>query len=286
MGSSRRDLFRQLAGQATRRRPRSLAVGPAPVQRPLGAFDLRRLADRHGLAAVADDVVALSRATVRLVPTDASPEGASRLFPAPDDAVADDVLEIATLRGDVLAAVGLALPLGAATLSLSLRLPESVGEHEPGPLVCGPALAVVGPPAVHEEDGVPPELTLPRVWSAPVQALDLDEAATVSWELLRAAMATAQGTSPPDEAASAVHRVLGYPDERRGLMPALCAERSGASPEQEGGAPEHWRLLLQASTAGLATVPSALTDRERVYFWIADGALARGDLSSIVAIAQ
>jgi hypothetical protein len=79
------------------------------------------------------------------------------------------------------------------------------------------------------------ELTLPRVWAAPAQALGLSDAEMLGWEELRARLAELQGVerTAPDH----VMRLLGYPEDRTGDMPALCGE--GA-----------WRLLLQLPAGG------------------------------------
>ncbi len=69
-----------------------------------------------------------------------------------------------------------------------------------------------------------PELMLPRPWSPAVEALGLLRAEQDSWQELRTRLAAAQGV-PLGESAPphiAIHRLGGFPDERRGDMPLIC----------------------------------------------------------------
>jgi len=142
------------------------------------------------------------------------------------------------------------------------------------------------------------ELMLPRQWAAPVQALGLDDAETSAWGALRDRLATRQGTAA--ESASidllALHRVLGWPDERSGEMPLACAllargaqlDRTTALSfhPQAGAAAEEasaWRLLLQLSNDDELGWQWAGRPRARLYVWIHEERLAVGDLSAVRA---
>jgi hypothetical protein len=143
------------------------------------------------------------------------------------------------------------------------------------------------------------ELQLPRVWSTPVQALDLDPGEHEAWQRLRELLAERQGVELHDETweLQAIHRVLGYPDERNGDMPLMCellarghelgddppfAHPRAAEAEPHAG---RWRLLLQL------TIDDDLGwswggGRERLYLWIDEQQLANGDFAHVRAIAQ
>jgi hypothetical protein len=103
-----------------------------------------------------------------------------------------------------------------------------------------------------------PQLLLPRVWSEPVQAMGLREDEHDGYVRLRDRLAERQGVEIEHGggAARAYHRLLGYPDETTGTMPADCAAAAG-----EGD----WRLLAQVSVGS----------SKRVYVWIADDGFER-----------
>lgn len=142
------------------------------------------------------------------------------------------------------------------------------------------------------------ELSIPRVWSAPVAALELDEAEQRAWQELRVWLAERQGVELFDQVDGrlAVDRLFGYPDERTGGMPLLCELLAQGVPvDGEPGAhpmaPTYeplagrWRLLLQLSASPALIWPWA-SRYERVYFWIDRERLEAGDLSEVVAVAQ
>jgi hypothetical protein len=117
-----------------------------------------------------------------------------------------------------------------------------------------------------------PELTLPRVWAAPVEDLSLDETERDAYTELRWRLAEAQGLDGDDGGGVhlSYHRLLGYPNETTGLMPAACAVAIASDPEH---AHRHWRLLAQIS----------LAESYRLYFWTRSSALERGELEPVVA---
>jgi hypothetical protein len=222
----RRAFFRSLGGA---RRDEAAPLGPAarPAARLASADELSELAGECGLRL--DHVHALARVSVRLTPV----RERTSSFLGGDAEVALDLAEVARV---------------AAT-----ALPES------GTLWCYADRVVVrDQPA---QGSVPlslsSELTLPRVWAAPAQALGLSDAEMLGWEELRARLAQLQGVErkAPDH----VMRLLGYPEDRTGDMPALCGE--GA-----------WRLLLQLPADG---------DRRR-FVWV-PGAC---DLSRAIAFVR
>ena len=95
------------------------------------------------------------------------------------------------------------------------------------------------------------QLVLPRVWSEPVQALDLSSDEHDAYVRLRDRLAVRQGVEIEHGGGAEVayHRVLGYPDETTGTMPADCALVDGDGP---------WRLLLQVSAG----------PTKRIYVWV------------------
>src|SRR3954469_13075058 len=199
----RRAFLRSLGGAL-----REEAAARPPAARParLATLDeLDRLTGECGLRL--DDVRALVRTSVRLTPADER----TGSFLGGDAEVALDLAEVARV----------------AATGLPLR----------GTLWCYADRVVVSDrPA---QGSVPlslsAELTLPRVWAAPAQALGLSDAEMLGWEELRARLAELQGVErkAPDH----VMRLLGYPEDRTGDMPALGGD--GA-----------WRLLLQLPAGG------------------------------------
>jgi Domain of unknown function (DUF1963) len=138
----------------------------------------------------------------------------------------------------------------------------------------------IAPPLGAESFHVSLELTLPRPWSTVVAPLELSRVEQDSWQELRTRLAEAQGV-PLGESApprAAIHRIGGYPDERRGDMPLTCELRllgvnlEGRPPATHplAGALEgetgNWRLLAQLGTdddLGWSWGPSY----QRLYVW-------------------
>ncbi len=143
------------------------------------------------------------------------------------------------------------------------------------------------------------ELVLPRVWSASVQALGLDEAGQDGWKGLRERLAALQHTDLPGEIddGRVIHRVLGYPDERTGTMPDACELMDRGIDPRDRSPSEHppasnssldsgrWRMLLQLSSDELPGWDWGSRD-ERLYAWIDRAALACGDLSCVHTIVR
>ena len=138
------------------------------------------------------------------------------------------------------------------------------------------------------------ELTLPRVWAAAVQALDLDEAEHDGYVRLRERIAELQGVTALGAGGHGVadHRLLGYPTETSGSMPRLCEMAArGLDPgepvadvtEDAAAASERWRLLLQVTNDPRAGI-SLGEDVERAYIWIAQEDLVAQDLSRVWVI--
>jgi hypothetical protein len=139
------------------------------------------------------------------------------------------------------------------------------------------------------------ELTLPRVWAAPVQALGLDPIEHDGYLKLRRRIATIQDVELDDGFGRpiAYHRVLGYPNETGGLMPVTCElTASGrdaidldAADDDVGVRARRWRMLAQL-TAGAEGPWNLGGEAGRLYLWITDEDLRAGDFSRVRAIAQ
>jgi hypothetical protein len=133
-------------------------------------------------------------------------------------------------------------------------------------------VAVDGPasPRIRRPGDAAAELVIPRVFSAPVEALELTDDERVAWEALRARLASIQGTELTDRVpVKIVHRIFGYPDHTGGDMPRVC-ERCAAGHDFVGG---HYELEQRAARWELLAQFSA--DPElgwcwpgRVYYWI------------------
>ena len=140
-----------------------------------------------------------------------------------------------------------------------------------------------GAPTVGERSrravALTPELTLPRQWYATVGELELDLSEAAAWERTRSRLAELQGSTLFDHHDETVvlHRLLGYPDERRGAMADLCAGPADA---------DAWRLLLQVTLADAPTAARWRDDRERLYLWIRGPEFTRGGLAGVRAFLQ
>jgi hypothetical protein len=113
------------------------------------------------------------------------------------------------------------------------------------------------------------ELVIPRVWAATVEALELTEDERAAWELLRAHLASIQGTELTDQVpVDIVHRIFGYPDHTVGDMPRVC-EACSSGDDFVGG-----RYELEHQAARWELLAQFCPDPElgwswpgRVYFW-------------------
>lgn len=96
-------------------------------------------------------------------------------------------------------------------------------------------------------------LVLPRVWSDPVQELELDPDEHYAYIRVRDRLSECQGVEVERDGGEelAYHRLLGYPDETTGAMPEDCAAAAGDG---------DWHLLAQLSVGAT----------ERIYVWVAD----------------
>ncbi len=295
-----------------------------PVARPCTEEDLMRVAADAGLIRHVEAAVALAARSVRLVPGEGAPPAGSRsrFGGAPDlpaggiwpnwDAeplsfVAQvDLAEAHALGlGPLLPDAGLLLvfsaldrtPSGVSPLDRdSTRVlwvaEEQVPASTPEPI--GPSV-----PERPRELRLSSELLLPRVWTAQVQALGLDDDEQSAWEQARADLAELQEITAWEAGweLRSTHRLLGHPEETRGDMP-LAVELAArgidvgygapaAHPEARrvGRAPERWRMLLQL------TVDDELgwrfgSNRERLYVWGVEDELSAGVLSLSRAIAR
>jgi hypothetical protein len=97
------------------------------------------------------------------------------------------------------------------------------------------------------------QLQLPRVWSDPVQELELEPDEHYAYIRMRDQLSERQGVEVERDGGAdlAYHRLLGWPDETSEAMPADCVAAAGDG---------DWRLLVQLSVGAA----------ERVYVWVAD----------------
>jgi hypothetical protein len=271
-------------------------ISATPVQEIMTVDELLRMADELGLADHRESLQALARASVRLVPgAPGAVAGRSRLG---QELVQIDLAELTSLG------VRSGLPLdGVLRFQCDMwdqaaRWGRAHVVHVPEPdeQISSSTAAASTPSPSRLQLSV--ELSLPRVWSAPVEALGLDESQQESWQQLRLWLAGRQGVELFDDVDGVLvaHRLFGYPDERTGEMPLLC-ELLGAELEVDDHPLAHplatrlaplagrWRLLLQVSAADGLIWPWSRR-YERLYFWIDEHRLEVGDLSDVVVVAQ
>ncbi len=263
----------------------------APALRCATLEELLVYAEAEGLTGRRDAVAALARPSVRLTP--AGPDDDVDAWLGGTDVVLDEppswggglLTHLAQIDLGAPALAGLPLA-GAGQLLLfwdTVRAPSGL---QPGAEEAARAV-VVEVPQFPPDGGEPmrltAELTLPRVWSAPVQALGLDDDEHEGYVRLRRRLAEVQGVETEDGAGAAVayHRLFGYPNETTGTMPAACeltdrgldADAPGLDAEVDAAA-GRWQLLAQLSLGASG----------RVYFWIDADDLAAGDLTRIRVI--
>jgi hypothetical protein len=245
---------------------------PVPAPSRCASLDeAAALADEVGLGSHQDTVLAACRWSLRLSPSDDA-------HAPPRVSDSSSVVEIDLTWVAALGESGL-LPDGGV-----LRLyPISAPEWAPAPetLAGSPALA-----GDHQLE-VAPELVLPRAWSEAVGRLALDTDELEAWEALRYQLAELQSTVTFDAASepTALHRLLGYPEERRGDMPLVCemlangvelgdepAAAHSRAREFEAGA-ARWLLLAQLS-ADARLGWSWGADDARLYLWIHEADLS------------
>ncbi len=290
MATNRRNFLRELAGQVARGAGELVgqAIGPEiatpaeaadaaqqpwPVPAPARCASLDEvsaLADEVGLGGRQDAVLSICRWSLRLSPSDdefASPESEASWI------VELDLTWIAALGESGL------LPDGGVLRLHADRAPEWL----PPPETLGGSPALAGGRQLE----VAPELVLPRAWSDTVGRLGLDADELEAFETLRHRLAELQSTVTFDTSTEpqSLHRLLGYPEERRGEMPLVCEmlangvdlgdEPAAAHPrarEFEAGA-ARWLLLAQLSADPRLGWSWGAEDA-RLYAWVHEADLA------------
>jgi hypothetical protein len=319
-GVNRRGFLRALVGDVSRgvlegSQPAPPPPPPSPprstpasaTSRCASTAELRQIVEDAGLAARWAEVERLARQSVRLVAT-----GNESVSPELPHAMGRPIWD-----GEEL---DLVLVIDREALPQETAVPFPRGRlfvfYAAGRRPSGLAIAHTGAAVIRFDPtsaGTPPEcvagtgrelrasaeLQLPRVWSYAVSALGLTEVERDAWETVRFELAQLQGIQPEDATPGlrSLHRMLGYPDERRGDMPLACellerghdVEQLGpyAHPEARRLEDEaqRWKLLLQL------TVDDAVgwdwgRAAQRLYFWLDQTALAAQDLSEVRAFVR
>ncbi len=271
-------------------------ISASSVQEDVTVDELVRMAAELGLAGQQESLRALAEASVRLVPAAAGGgTGRSRLE---QELVQIDLAELTSLGVRSGLPVDGLLRFQCDMWDQAARWGRAHVVHVPEPdeQISSSTDAASTPSFNRLQPSV--ELSLPRVWSASVEALGLDESQQESWQQLRRWLAGRQGVELFDDVDGVLvaHRLLGYPDERTGEMPLLC-ELLAADAEVDEHPSVHpltprlaplagrWRLLLQVS-AGDGLIWPWSRRYERLYFWIDEHQLEVGDLSGVFAVAQ
>jgi hypothetical protein len=277
--------------------PAPVLVQPRAVAHTASVGELLTLADDEGLQRRHGALVDLARPSVRITPT-----GEGDAIGAQVEGGAEPDGSHQTWRP--LAHIQLADPaLSASRLPSTGRLivlVKNVRETALRGRQCTEARVMFEPdtpdkPSFAARDGrdeapagfagrLSAELTLPRVWAAAVQRLELDEDEHEGYVRLRRRLAELQGVVAEEGGGHDVadHRLLGYPTETSGAMPLLCEvaarglDAAPAVPDRDllAGA-ERWRLLLQVTRderSGIVIGDGV----ERIYCWIADEDLRAG----------
>jgi hypothetical protein len=265
------------------------------VARRAELAELRQIVITHGFEHRLADVERLVRSSARLGVGELADQAPSRFGGRPD---LPEELEWPQWRGrklTFLLQVSLA-QLGAAAFdgplprTGALFLFYAQPERPSGltPEERGSCVALVGqaqpdrelePPDARDtrarELQISVQLAIPRVWAAPVAALNLDQREQAQWESVRAELAKLQGLDldEPAPGKRCLHRLGGYPDDSRGGMPALCEQVSAGVELDDELAAQSWSLLLQLSADDLLGWKWGESARERLYVWRRNGAV-------------
>ncbi len=306
-----------------REKPRDAAPTKAapPAQRCVTRAELDEIVDQHGLEARRPDVQGCAVTGLRITATDdatnsylaagATPHDVPGVVTSWDDRLRLlahlDLSDIAACeRGELELPPAGSLellwaldeaPTGLSASDVGSALVLLRSSHAPDR-----AGRVAGKPTGAHYVRLSAELSLPRAWTRRVSELGLSPDEADRWEALRRELAARQGIrlsfdEPGGSEFFSVHRLLGYPDERQGQMPNICeagargidlGERpyyehpSAAELEEASG---RWRLLLQLSRDEAFGWDWG-AGRDRLYVWIDQDDLQRGDFSRIWAITQ
>jgi hypothetical protein len=294
--------FEKAAAEQAAAEAAAAAAPPPPltqmahVARTLTAAELDDMVAEERLEHRRDALRGLARPATRLTPSLGSSPQRSWIGRPEDAAPADGT---ATPVADI----DLADPaLAGGSLSGTGRLVVLIAAPRQGPAPpCSRAqVRVELDPDAERPRGrsvhLSTELTLPRVWSAPVQALGLDDAEHAAYVRLRQRLAEVQGVTAEDGAAEGVarHHLLGYPTETTGTMAVACVLAARGLdpdappsdiPDDAVAAAEGWRLLLQLTDDRGSGVTLG-TGTDRLYVWIEHERLERRDFSEVWAIAR
>lgn len=307
--------------------PAAAAQAPAPAEEEVGRTEpatptsrtasteeMLEIAAELGLGARAEDLRRLAAPSARLCP-DPEAGGPSFAGGGPTVPAAVDVPEFEDRPAEFVALV--ALPIGGrlwvfrpgpGAAAPGAEGSDLAGAGEAGTPKAAAVLEPAGDSGASQPIPVPAdatpllaslELTLPRPWSPAVEALGLSRAEQDSWQELRTRLAAAQGVplgeSSPSHAA--IHRLGGFPDERRGDMPLIC-ELALLGVDLEGKPPAShplaaaiegeigdWRLLAQLG-ADDDLGWSWGHRHERLYIWGQVEDPASGEYGSVQAVIQ
>jgi hypothetical protein len=318
-------IVQQMTDRASAEPGAELPPPPPPARRTVAAarvsgsvsLDALVARARHvGLGARADAIRSLVRQSVRLTLAESDDSGAAGSRIGGEPGATADFSWPTTPDGsalDFLAQINLAdlvridVKSGLPTAGLLLFFADA--GRETGRVVFAPG-TIDDVTTTHHRPRAKPlvpareldccvELRLPRPWSAPVEALGLNEDERDAWEEIRTWLADRQGVELHDQAPEflALHRMFGYPDETRGDMRLICELLSAGAVFERRCPRDHplaselepaarrWRLLLQLS----------LDDRigwnwgegvDRLYFWIDSADAESAEFSRARVIAQ
>ncbi len=268
-----------LGGAATRP-PRHPARRP---ERTATLDELLAVAHEEGLAHRDNDLRCLAMRSLRMTPADPANADAWILTNEAWIAAGDEVpLALINLTGTTAPTCELP-PQGWLALFVEAGAVGSDVLPAHGVILDLPAAI----PDTAEPVGLSPELVLPRRWHETVQALELDDTEAAAYERVRGCLQLLQGTESDDDGGSGIayHRLLGYPNETTGSMPASCirAVRTWSPAGEPASDLNHralpsseWRLLTQIS----------IGEQRRAYVWIRRTDLSAGEFGELCAFVR
>ena len=259
-----------------------------PARRPeqMASLDeLLALAHEEGLTQRDDELRGLAVCSLRMTPVEPADADAWILTSEDWIAASDEVLlalvnlKATTVHDRELPGTGwlaLFVRAGDAALGSEVRLAHGVVLDLPAAIPDGAQPVAISP-----------ELVLPRRWHEAVQALEFEVPEAETYDRLRTQLQLLQSVEIDEDGGSdiAYHRLLGYPNETTGSMPADCARTLCESSATDGlkpylvepALPSHdWRLLTQISVG----------ERRRTYVWIRRTDLNAGEFGKLCAFVR
>ncbi len=192
-----------------------------PTRRSISPAELRTLAEEIGLGARLEDLAGVASTSYRLSPQGTEGAGFAGGVPTLPAGMAWPQRDGDPLR--FVAYVELAHAAAARLAASGVWIFQAIDADAGASVAVFDHHPPADPPAGAALLSSSSELVLPRAWSAQVAEMELSGTEQDAWQRLRSDLADRQGV-PSEDAfpRPPVHRLLGFPEDRRGDMPLRC----------------------------------------------------------------